>query len=86
MSLTTADLGSDLDRYDIRAFEVPTLDRSGEACTYCQTEGKTVQVQAYATDTNGEPLFLDSCGECLPNALELESVDPLEPVTLEFRR
>lgn len=63
---------------------VDRLDESGEACRYCQAVDREVQVQAYTTSVDGEPVMVSCCCDCLAWALSLADADLLEPVVVEF--
>lgn len=77
-----------LKEYAPQVTTVPRLDRQGEPCQHCQTEGATVQAQFYGT-TIGD-LYAqaheevgDSCYACLPKALMSAGINPCEPVQIE---
>lgn len=56
--------------------QVRELDNGGEPCSWCDTEGCTVEIQAYGMDADGNNLFIESGAGCLQKALNwLNAVD-----------
>jgi hypothetical protein len=74
------------DLFNLDVHPVQTLDDSGEDCRYCQLEDRYVEVQAYGTLDNGQPLMVSACCDCLGNALLLAEVDMLGTIVVEFER
>lgn len=77
-----------LNKYGPQVAVVPRLDRQGEPCEHCQTEGVTVQAQFYGVTVadfymKAHHEVGDSCFECLPRALASSYINPFQPLRIE---
>lgn len=84
--------GVRIDTKDFDAFgdlilnPVTKLDASGEHCRFDSDQDSQIEIQAYGTGWNGEPVMVESCGACMAKALDNSGADFAQPITLEYVR
>lgn len=70
--------------YYLRYAVVQEVDNAGSPCTHCQTIGNDVEANIHATDTDGKPLYEESCLCCVLSLVDrFMDVDPAFTVTVE---
>lgn len=77
-----------LNTYGPNVDAVARLDRQGEPCGYCQTEGATVQAQFYGTTVpdlyhEAHDAVGESCFDCLHRAMAAAHLDPYVQIRIE---
>lgn len=70
--------------YYLRYAVVQEVDNAGTPCTHCQLIGNDVEVNIHATDMDGNPLYEESCLQCVLMLVDrVLDVDPSFTITVE---
>lgn len=73
-----------LDMYRPALTELDAVDDGGGDCQVCALVGAVVEVHWYGADDRGYLVDGQCCRVCVGKALELDDVDPYQPVEFEY--